>query len=428
MVRTKHATHVTGEIGSLQIQPWIVHPAFCSCRKCAALPIEERGKSHSVRIRRASLHPKDFAKSVLYALEVKAKEEEALRIGVGYMAARPGEITVAQLCAAYLEAGRGGKRNEQIIRLHLLPFFGARIAADIKSSDFRRYQREREGKASGDTIDREWNVFRAVLNFAQTEERIERNPIPRGAVERVGAGTSRKEFFEPEEWRAFMNAFTDFAAYRAFLAREREEGPVRMVNGRNYGSGKRNPESEASRIRFERMRELGPYFRALLFGCARLHEMTRMCWRDVDLRRGIVTLYQEKTEKEKILPIAAPWRAELESRQRGLPAAFVYARANGHVLTTQEVEKTFAFAVRLAGIEKDLIPHSIRHTALSWLATAGFSKVHRDEIAGHARREVGDGYAHLTKGSLMPAVEALARIEREGFTSEERRAEEASNG
>ena len=73
----------------------------------------------------------------------------------------------------------------------------------------------------------------------------------------------------------------------------------------------------------------------------------------------------------------------------------------------------------IAEIRKNLTPHSIRHTVLSWLAIAGVSEVHRKEIAGHSRSTVADGYAHLTNGSLVPVVATLVRIEMEGFSEEE---------
>ena len=248
-----------------------------------------------------------------------------------------------------------------------------------------------------------------MLNFAEAEERIYRNPIRRRAITRMGSGRPRQEFFEPEEWRAFIAAFDDEAGFMAQLERARADSPTR-----------RRPGSDASHRQFARFREWRPFFRGLLYVCSRLQELADLRWRSIDLRRGIVTLHQQKTRKPKTLPIAAPWRAELEARDRGLPDAYVYRRANGAPLDNQGAQRAFRLALVLAGIQKHLTPHSIRHTALSWLATAGVSKAHRDEIAGHARRDVGDGYAHLTCPALAPALAILARIEAEGFNENER--------
>ena len=420
--KTRKGVHVTGKKGAYLIQPWIDHQPWCGCKRCAALPALERGLPHSFRIKRTSAFPDDFGESARYAREVKKQEEESLLAGASeWMAARPDAITIAQLARAYVEAHPDSERHASIIRCHLVPFFGLIAAANLKPADVRRYQRKRATDGvSPDTVDREWNALRAILNFAEAEERIHRNPIRRGAVPRIGAGESRKEFFEPEEWRAFLSTFDDEGAFMARLMREREAGPIRIVAGRTFGSGKRRPDSEATRLQFARFRELKPFFRGLFYGCARQGELSDLRGRHVDLRRDLVTLYQEKTRKPKTVPIAAPWRAELEAMPRGLPDAYVYRRESGTPIGDQEARRAFAMALDLADIRKDMTPHSIRHTVLSWLAMAGVSAAHRDEIAGHARTNVGDGYAHLTRDALIPVVALLVRIEAEGFTATER--------
>ncbi|MBV9188011.1 MAG: tyrosine-type recombinase/integrase, partial [Acidobacteria bacterium] len=269
------------------------------------------------------------------------------------------------------------------------------------------------------TINRELNTARAVFNFGEQEERIIRNPIARGSVQLLPSRGPRQGFFEPEEWRAFLAAFDDYEGFKAHLQRRREEMPSRFVGEKDMGSGRRNPESEASREQFDRLQEAGAFIRAMLFSCARVMELARMRWRDVDFRRGLATLFQEKTQAEKVIPISAPWRVDLIARPRGLPDAYVYVRSTGKPFYEEEVRRAVMLAVSIAAIRKHLTPHSIRHTALSWLAIAGAPEAHRKDFAGHSRKSVADGYAHLTRGSLVPVVALLARIEAEGFREEE---------
>lgn len=415
--------HVTGNRPRLKIQPPITHPAFCFCQGCKKLPEGERGKPHVIRIRRASKYPDDFIKSALYALEVKAVEEAILTAGGdGWMAASPERITFAQLASAYLEA-HDSERNTAIIKLHLVPFFGTLPAAQLKAGDFRSYQRKRLQIASPDTVNREWNALRAVLNFAEREERIVRNPFHRGAVEILPSRGPRKEFFEPEEWRAFLAVFDDYEGFKAHQRQRNDAAPVRIVRGHNLGSGRRNPNSDASRNQFERLQEAKTFIRGLLFSCSRVMELAGLRWRDVDLRRGLVTVFQEKTGREKVLPIAEPWRADLTAKQRGWPEAFVYVRSDGQPFYYEEIRRAVMMALEIVAIRKNLTPHSIRHTVLSWLAIAGVPEVHRKEIAGHSRTTISDGYAHLTKGSLVPVLATLVRIETDGFSAHESAAE-----
>ncbi len=428
MARTANPTHVTGKRPQLKIQPPITHPAFCFCQGCNKLPEGERSKPHVIRIRRASKYPDDFIKSALYALEVKAIEEARLKAGGdGWMAASPERITFAQLAGAYLEA-HDSERNAAIIKLHLVPFFGALTAAQLKASDFRSYQRKRLQVAAPDTVNREWNALRAVLNFAEREERIARNPFHRGAVEILPSRGPRKEFFEPEEWRAFLSAFDDYEGFKAYQWTQHKAAPARIVGEKSYGVGRRNPDRDAVREQFYRLRESRQFVCALLFSCSRVMELAELRWRDVDLRRRLVTLYQEKTKREKVIPIAEPWLADLMARQRGLPEAYVYVRSTGQPFYYEEIRRAVMMARDVAGFEKNLTPHSIRHTVLSWLAIAGVSEVHRKEIAGHSRSTVADGYAHLTKGSLVPVIATLVRIGLQGFSEEESATEAPSVG
>src|SRR5688500_1736181 len=109
--KTRRGVHVTGKKGAYKIQPWIDHPAWCGCSRCAELPRSERHKPHSYRIKRTSIHPDDFAESAKYAREVKRQEEAKITSGGSdWMAAGPSEITISQLATAYLEANPGSAR------------------------------------------------------------------------------------------------------------------------------------------------------------------------------------------------------------------------------------------------------------------------------------------------------------------------------
>jgi len=74
-------------------------------------------------------------------------------------------------------------------------------------------------------------------------------------------------------------------------------------------------------------------------------------------------------------------------------------------------------ACEIAGIEKDLSPHSIRHTVASWLTIWGFSERLVAEVLEHSRQTITAGYAHLADSSLERVISTLVTIEKEGFDS-----------
>jgi integrase len=409
----------------------ITHPPFCVCLPCAVLPIEERARSRVIRVRRKSPSPQSRVLSSAFALKVKAEEEEKLRraadallpVGVGLM-------TVARLLRLYLTEHRwrsesSRERAEIIIEQHLIPELGSALVDALKPLDFTRYSRKRveEDHASPATVNREWNVLRAGINFGVTNELLERNPIRRGAVRPLAVADVSEEFFEPNEWRAFLGAFDDAERWTAYLEARRERKGIRLVGERPLGPGGRRPDSDASREYLGRLRELVPVFRALLYTAARLDELLSLRWRDVDLVRGLVTIHQRKTGKAKTLPLVAPLRVilgEAKRRVAAMPEAYVFTHESGRPFYEREVQRAFAVALEIAGITKQLTPHAIRDTVGSWLVIAGFSEeVHVAEILGHKRRTITSRYSHLTKRSLQPAMETLVRIEREGFTKDE---------
>lgn len=379
----KHPDYVTtGPGGALMIQPTIRHPAFCGCDRCAKLADAERAKPHAYRIYRASKHPTDRILSGLYARQVK--EEEEAKLHRAPWVTRPNEVTFSQLCDAYLDvhgaAIRDVERAKAAIELHLRPFFGIYRAADLKALLVIKYQAQRAAAgAAPATVNREWNVLRAVMSFAAKHELIAQNPIKKGTVKPLAAPEPKSEFFEPAEWRAFIaNA-----------------GP-----------------------------KMAPLFRGLFYTAARLGELLTLTWAHVDQKRRVVRISQGKTQREKVLPIADALRLELAALTPGIGAALVYT-IDGRAVYQEEVRRAFDDALAAAGIRKHLTPHSIRHTVGSWLTIAGVSEAQVAEVLGHRRKSTTAGYSHLRRVDLMPVMATLERIEREGFSPAESVAESA---
>ena len=417
--------YVSGRKPPFKIQPAIDHPAFCSCTKCSSLPLEERGRPHSWRIYRASTFPDDRLQTALYARRVKAEEEAKLR---GEWVSAADDVTFGHVFDLYIDEHQPGDRDVSIIEVHLRPFFGKMAVASTKAIHVLKYQRERSASASPATINREWNVLRACLNFAELHEVIPANPIKRRAVKLLETAGPRRDFFEPDEWRRFVTAFDDENRWKERLEKKREGKDRRVVSiERQVGPGGRRPDSEASRAHLATVREAMPVLRTCMYVAARLGEVIELRWRDVDLKRRLITVHQEKTRKPKTLPIVHPLQTMLEGLDRGLPDAYVFTRG-GRPFYERELQRAFDLALTIAGVDKPLTPHSIRHTVGSWLVIAGYGEdTHVAEILGHRRSRVTSGYAHLAKTNLVPAMNDLVRIESEGFKESESGALTAAN-
>lgn len=328
--------------------------------------------------------------------------------------ARPASVdprlTFGKLADLYVESKgarlseRGRALAEMQLRCHLKPFFGEMRVEDIKAADVERFREQRrqlvrrKGAAGGrvsertdrpvspSTFNREWSLLRAVLNFGERTERIDRNPIRRGAVEMLPTNP-RSVFFEPAEWAAFIEA------------------------------------ASAD----DELRRTVPAFRLLLLTGSRIGEVAGLTWADVDLDRKLLRVAQEKTRSSKTLPIVGAVAEILGSLVRGVPAAPLFIRAGGEPMETEYLQVAFARIRRRAGLDAGQhgkpTPHSVRHTAATWLRRASVPVDRIAAVLGHsapAESRITLGYTHLEPAELEPAMRALEAAEADAFSIRER--------
>ena len=111
--------------------------------------------------------------------------------------------------------------------------------------------------------------------------------------------------------------------------------------------------------------------------------------------------FQTKSGEERTITVADEamqvFRELREERGLVRPADFVFQDYRGK-LTGDHVTKTFAAYRDLAGLREDITIHSLRHTALSWLAMAGVDVESIRVFAGHADIETTQKYMHVAPG------------------------------
>jgi integrase len=95
-----------------------------------------------------------------------------------------------------------------------------------------------------------------------------------------------------------------------------------------------------------------PVFKALLYTGCRLNEIFSLRWSDVDLKRKTITVVQQKTRRQKVLPIAAELQEVFQALPRGIGDAYVFTRADGQPFATIEVQRAFGIARKLSAIRR----------------------------------------------------------------------------
>lgn len=352
---------------------------------------------------------------ITYAAAVRIHKERIAAAASGRVSHR--RIRFSDLAEEYLKthgariSESGCKRAEEVIRLHLNPRFGSKYADALKPIDIDRYRQERltEG-AKPATVNREWNICKAILNKGEAWGVLERNPIRRGAVSVFRVDNAKLVFFEVGEWSQLITAFDDESRWVGHVDQSRRLGPVIETPGkgqaRRFGGGRKG-NSAASHEYLRRLRECVPAMKALLYTGSRLGEVLALRWEDVDWKRGVLTIRQQKTRKSKTVPISSGLQEVLEAVPKGSGSTVVFRRGNGAAIRKHELQRAFEVAKRIAGIRSELTPHSIRHTFASWLAIAGRPLRTIQELLGHGDLRMTLRYAHLSPAHLREAVEVI---------------------
>lgn len=142
---------------------------------------------------------------------------------------------------------------------------------------------------------------------------------------------------------------------------------------------------------------------------ARTGALLDLTWDRVDLARGVIDLRdptKSRTSKGRArVPINSSLMAPLKEAhaERGTP--YVIEWGGRRVLS---VRKGFQSAATRAGL-RDVSPHTLRHTAATWMAQAGVAMWEIAGILGHSStRMVEAVYAHHSPDYLRAAADALS--------------------
>ncbi len=270
--------------------------------------------------------------------------------------------------ADYVAANRlkpATRRNwEQAWTHHLLPLFGRSRLAEIGPADIQRLKRQ---PVAPGTVNLLLGKLGTVLRVAREWGLIAE--VPR--IKKVKEPTKRPRFYDLDEYRRLI----------------------------------------------ESARACGPQTLAiiLLAGDAGLRtgEIIALRWRDVDARRGALTVARNVCRGHEGSPKGGrvrqvPMTPRLKQTLAGLDrvGGRVLLREDGAMITTGVITSAMYRAQRGAGLPKTGA-HILRHTFCSHLAMKGAAPRAIQGLAGHAKSATTDKYMHLAPRALRSAIDLL---------------------
>jgi integrase len=262
------------------------------------------------------------------------------------------------------------RSTAQIIRVHLVPFFGDRDLREIGPEDIAKYKASKKKVLAPKTINNHIGVLSPMWAMAIEWRYAEVNPVTGTGMLEVPK--EEMAFWEPAQSAAFLEAVA-----------------------------KQRPEWHA-------------FFLCALRTGMRLGELLALTWGDVDfvthqinVRRSYShgSLGTPKNGRSRTLPMSPDLSATLKAH-RHLKGDLVFSGPDGGYLDRNRVKHHFWGGIKAAGVTLIRI-HDLRHTFASQLVMKGVPLKGVQELLGHATMEMTMRYAHLAPGAKADYVALL---------------------
>ena len=149
----------------------------------------------------------------------------------------------------------------------------------------------------------------------------------------------------------------------------------------------------------------------LLYGCGlRVSELCGLCISHVYLDEGFVRVVGQG-DKERLVPLGEPasdtFRAYLDVRPLPAQAAYqdtAFLNLRGTPLSRVSVFKMIKKQALLAGVDKEISPHSFRHSFATHLIAGGADLRVVQEMLGHESILTTEIYTHIDSGTWQASV------------------------
>ena len=136
----------------------------------------------------------------------------------------------------------------------------------------------------------------------------------------------------------------------------------------------------------------------------RLGEILGLKWRDIDIQRGIIYLYNTKNGEKRELPVNEQVKTAFIRTPKHPKSEFVFHLPDG----SQRKDIRFSFFTALAkSAIKDFRFHDLRHTFASQLVMGGVDLNTVRELLGHKTMKMTLRYSHLSGNHKQRAVDVL---------------------
>ncbi len=287
-------------------------------------------------------------------------------------------MTIKDLADRYMSDHCEGRCKESTIKAHqwlldrfIIPALGRRSIHELRHSDVDRlHQSLKETRYNANRV---LGLLKAMYGRARIWGLVEPHVDPTTGV-RPFRETRRQRFLSMEELKKL--AIT--------LDLAEQDGTI--------------------------SRTVGAAYRLLVLTGARLSEIQKLKWEEVDLANGLILLKEHKSDRHgaKAIPLSQAASRILESIERvdENPYVFVGMKENQHITDLQRPWRRIRSRAGLS----DVRIHDLRHTFASMGISVGGSLPIIGGLLGHRTPQATAVYAHLAADPLRQTTEQVGTV------------------
>ncbi len=144
----------------------------------------------------------------------------------------------------------------------------------------------------------------------------------------------------------------------------------------------------------------------------RVSELTNLKTENLNFEEMIGFVRQAKGRKDRVFNIPQKLLKKLQKQvevQKANNQEYLFSGLNGS-LSTRNIQKIVQKAVKKAGIEKDVHPHTLRHSFATHLLEGGVNIRHIQVLLGHASISTTELYTHISKEQIKAVKSPIDQL------------------
>jgi integrase/recombinase XerD len=150
--------------------------------------------------------------------------------------------------------------------------------------------------------------------------------------------------------------------------------------------------------------------KTLLYTGVRVSELVDIRLSDVDFERCQIRINAGKGNKDRIVPFPISFKEvlalhvdHLEQKQ----ATYLFESSWKRKYSDRGIRKILAKYAEMAGLDKSISPHQLRHFLLTWLKKQGIDDALIQPYSGHSSRQSLEVYSRLSIGEAQEVYDQV---------------------